>query len=66
MLDLAKEIINTTNSKSKIIYLPALKEGDMTRRKPDVTKMRQLLKREFTSLDEGLKLILNNNQFVAV
>ena len=66
MLDLAKEIINTTNSKSKIIYLPALKEGDMTRRKPDVTKMRQLLKREFTSLDEGLRLILNNNQFVAV
>ena len=64
MLDLAKTIIKITNSGSKIIHLPSLKEGDMTRRKPDVTKMRQLLQKEFTTLDEGLREILKNNQFV--
>ena len=65
MLDLANTIIKITNSGSKIIHLPSLKEGDMTRRKPDVTKMRQLLKREFTSLDEGLRDIIKNNNFVS-
>jgi nucleoside-diphosphate-sugar epimerase len=64
MLDLAKKIIGITNSNSKIIHLPSLKEGDMTRRKPDVTKMRQLLQRDFTSLEEGIRSILKSNQFV--
>ena len=64
VLELAKFIIRLTNSSSKIIHLPSLKEGDMTRRKPDVTKMRQLLQREFTSLEQGLGEILKNNQFV--
>ena len=63
MLDLAKTIINITNSSSKIIHLPSLKEGDMTRRKPDVTKMRQLIQKEFTSLDEGIREIIKNNTF---
>ena len=65
MLDLANTIIKITNSGSKIIHLPSLKEGDMTRRKPDVTKMRQLLQREFTSLDEGLREIIKNNNFIS-
>ena len=64
MLDLAKTIIEITNSKSKIIHLPSLKEGDMSRRKPDVTKMKQLLQRDFTKLHEGINEILRNNQFV--
>ncbi len=64
MLELANTIIKITNSGSKIIHLPSLKEGDMTRRKPDVTKMRQLLQREFTTLDEGLREIIKNNTFV--
>ena len=64
MLELAKKIIEITNSNSKIIHLPSLKEGDMTRRKPDVTKMQQLLQRDFTTLDEGLQTILKNNQYV--
>lgn len=63
MLDLAKTIIKITNSSSKIIHLPSLKEGDMTRRKPDVTKMRQLIQKEFTSLDEGIREIIKNNTF---
>ena len=64
MLELARKIIELTNSSSKIIHLPSLKEGDMTRRKPDVTKMRQLLRHEFTTLNEGLTTILNNSEFV--
>lgn len=58
ILDLARKIIEVTGSKSKIIFLPALKEGDMTRRCPDITVMRGLLNRRMTTLEEGiLKLI---------
>jgi nucleoside-diphosphate-sugar epimerase len=64
VLELAKLIIRLTNSRSKIIHVPQLKEGDMTRRKPDVTKMRMLLQREPTSLEEGIKSILSNSQYV--
>lgn len=55
ILELAETIIKITNSKSPIVFLPALKEGDMTRRQPDVGKMRQLLGRELTGLKEGLE-----------
>jgi UDP-glucose 4-epimerase len=64
MLDLARTIIKVTNSNSNIIHLPSLKEGDMSRRRPDVTKMKQLLQRDFTSLEYGLMQIISNNQFV--
>jgi UDP-glucuronate decarboxylase len=55
VLDLAKLIIKITNSKSEIVHLPALKEGDMTRRKPDIAKMKLLLGRQMTSLEEGIR-----------
>lgn len=64
VLELAEKIIRITNSRSKIIHMPALKEGDMSRRRPDVTKMRELLNRDFTALETGVKAILSNNQFV--
>lgn len=64
ILDLAKKIIAITNSKSKIIHLPPLDEGDMTRRRPDTSKMKTLLNREPLSLDEGLKIVINNNKFI--
>lgn len=64
ILELAKTIIKLTDSRSQIIHLPSLKEGDMTRRCPDVTKMRQLLKRDFTTLEEGISKILQNSNFV--
>lgn len=64
ILDLAKIIIKTTNSSSKIIHLPALEEGDMTRRKPDITKMKQLLPTELISLEDGLKKLLLNTSFI--
>ena len=43
---------------SKIVHLPALKEGDMLRRKPDIGKMRHLLNRELTSIESGIEKIL--------
>lgn len=64
ILELAKTIIKLTHSKSKIVHLPPLPEGDMTRRQPDATKMKQLLNRPFVSLEDGLKKILSNTQFI--
>ena len=61
--DLAQKIINATNSKSKIVHLPPLKDGDMTRRCPDNTKMRVLLGRDLISIDEGIKKLLDSPQF---
>ncbi|HTA28420.1 MAG TPA: NAD-dependent epimerase/dehydratase family protein [Bacteroidia bacterium] len=64
IIDLAKLIIKLTNSSSKIINLPPLPEGDMTRRKPDLTRMKKLLSRNHLTLEEGLKNILNNTKFI--
>ena len=61
ILDLAKIIIEATNSKSRIIHLPPLPEGDMTRRQPDILKMKQLLNREFIPLEFGLNEIITNS-----
>lgn len=58
ILDLAKIIIRLTGSKSQIVHLPPLEEGDMTRRQPDTKKMQQLLGRDFTPLEDGIKRIL--------
>ncbi|WP_418637848.1 NAD-dependent epimerase/dehydratase family protein [Winogradskyella sp.] len=58
ILSLAQEIIKLTNSKSNIVHVPALKEGDMARRCPDTTKMKKVLGRELIPLKEGvLKLV---------
>lgn len=54
ILELAKKIIQISNSESKIVFLDPLKEGDMTRRQPDISRMKILLKRDFTDLDLGL------------
>lgn len=61
---LAEKIIAITGSSSKIIHLPALKEGDMTRRRPDNSKMKKLLGRELLPLEEGLKKVINNPQYI--
>ena len=62
--ELAKTIVALTGSKSRIIYLPPLAEGDMTRRQPDAAKMKQLLNKKFLPLEDGLKKILENKQFI--
>lgn len=64
VLELAKIIIRLTNSSSKIVHLPPLKEGDMTRRQPDNRKMIELLGRPPISLEEGLSRILQNTSFI--
>lgn len=60
ILELAEIIIRLTNSQSKIVHLPPLEEGDMTRRQPDISKMNELLGKPFTSLEDGIQHILNN------
>jgi len=64
ILDLAKKIIKLTKSKSKIVHLPPLPEGDMARRRPDLGRMKKLLVRQPISLDNGLKKILNNTKHI--
>jgi UDP-glucose 4-epimerase len=64
MLDLAEKIIKITKSKSQIIFLPALEEGDMLRRYPDTSKMMNLLKRDPINIEDGIKRILQNPQFI--
>ncbi|MBI5540909.1 MAG: SDR family oxidoreductase [Bacteroidia bacterium] len=60
ILELAQKVIDLTNSKSKIIYMP-LPEDDPTQRQPDIT----LAKKELNGwepkipLDEGLKQTIN-------
>ena len=63
VLDLAKLIIEESNSKSKIVFLEPLEEGDMTRRQPDISNMRSLLEHEPISLREGLKKVIQNPNF---
>ncbi len=57
VLDLAKKVISITGSSSKIIHLPALEEGDMTRRQPDNSKMLSVLGRPLKPIDEGIKIL---------
>ena len=59
ILELAELIIRITNSQSKIQFLPPLKEGDMSRRQPEASKMKSILGKEMISLEEGLKRIIN-------
>jgi UDP-glucose 4-epimerase len=63
ILELARIIIDITDSSSKIVHLPPLVEGDMTRRKPDNTLMRQLLNRDMTPLRDGIKRVLEKGNF---
>ncbi|WP_283642216.1 NAD-dependent epimerase/dehydratase family protein [Croceibacter atlanticus] len=56
--ELVKVIIKVTNSTSEIIHLPALDEGDMTRRCPDISKMKAVLQRDLIPLEEGIRRML--------
>ena len=64
IIDLAKTIVKITGSQSKIVNLPPLKDGDMTRRCPDNSTMLQvLLQRELVPLEIGIKKILDKGLF---
>ncbi len=58
--ELAQTIIKCTGSSSKIVNLPPLKEGDMTRRQPDNSKMLSVLNRPLVSLETGISEILKS------
>jgi UDP-glucose 4-epimerase len=62
--ELADIIIKLTGSQSRIVNLPPLEEGDMTRRMPDVTRMKSLLGREPVALEEGIKNILADTSYI--
>jgi len=65
ILDLAKLVIKCSDSQSEIIHLPPLKDGDMTRRMPDNSKMKAILKRDLINIEEGINLLLNDPVFLS-
>jgi len=64
ILELANIIIRLTNSKSKIVFLPPLPDGDMTRRQPDNSKMRKILNRELVTIEEGIQKLISAPDFL--
>ena len=52
--ELAKIIKKVLKSKSKIKYIEPLKEGDMSRRQPDISKMLKLYKNDLTGIESGV------------
>ena len=63
ILDLARMVIEKTGSKSKIVHLPPLEAGDMTRRQPNNTNMIALLGRPLIDLRTGLDMLLADPVF---
>ena len=61
IIDLANLIIESLNSKSKIVFLPPLKEGDMTRRQPDISKMKSVFNKKIISLKDGIQDVASSN-----
>ncbi|QHT70552.1 NAD-dependent epimerase/dehydratase family protein [Rhodocytophaga rosea] len=66
VLELAKCIIEVTESKSNIIHLPPLEEGDMTRRRPNNLIMKKILGRDLLPLKTGIKKVLEHKQIRVV
>lgn len=64
IVQLAQLIIKLTSSRSKVVHLPALEEGDMTRRRPDISKMKTLLKEPMKPLEEGLKIVISDTRYI--
>ncbi len=60
ILDLAKKIVKLSGSQSEIIHLPALSEGDMKRRCPDISKMKAVLNRDLVAIDNGLNIMIDH------
>jgi UDP-glucose 4-epimerase len=56
--ELAETIVKLTGSSSKIVQLPPLKEGDMSRRQPDNKRMLEVLGRPLLDFEKGIEKIL--------
>ncbi|MAY84166.1 MAG: epimerase [Flavobacteriales bacterium] len=64
VVELAEMIKEVSGSESKIVHLPALEEGDMSRRLPDTSKMKELIGYEPIGLKEGLKKLIENKEYI--
>ncbi len=64
VLELANLVVSLTKSTSKIIHIPALKDGDMTRRQPDNTKMKEILARDLITVEEGIKRMMADEKYL--
>lgn len=53
--DLAELVRTIVNPRVKIIHLPPLPEGDMTRRRPDNSRMKAALARDLLPLSDGIR-----------
>ena len=60
IMELAKTVIRVVGSSSEINFLPPLAEGDMSRRCPDNSKMRQLLNRPLVPVEEGIRRLVDH------
>jgi nucleoside-diphosphate-sugar epimerase len=60
ILELAKTVIKVSNSSSEIKFLPALEEGDMTRRLPDINRMKKVLQADLVSIEDGIKKVIES------
>lgn len=58
IIDLATMIKGRVGGPSQIVHLPPLAEGDMTRRKPDITKIRSVMGGSFKPLPEGIDAVI--------
>lgn len=65
VFELAKKVISITCSSSSIVHLEALKEGDMTRRQPDNSKMLRVLNRDLLTIEEGVSKVLELKYYVS-
>ncbi len=65
IVELAKLIIKKTNSNSKIVHLPPLPEGDMSRRMPDNSKMKKILGGKLISIEDGIEIMINDPDFIS-
>ncbi|MFL5763753.1 MAG: NAD-dependent epimerase/dehydratase family protein [Bacteroidia bacterium] len=63
VLELAQLIIKVTASQSKIRHVSPLKDGDMTRRQPDNSKMKTILGRDLVTLEEGIDRMIKSEKF---
>ena len=61
IISLAKLIVNKVQSSSEIIFLPPLPEGDMTRRLPDIARMKSVLNRDLIPIDKGVAQLVSGN-----
>jgi UDP-glucuronate decarboxylase len=60
IIDLACLIKRVTGSNSRIEHVAPLKEGDMTRRKPDISRMMELLARPLVPVEVGVRRLIDH------